>query len=225
MMRCLIIDDEPAARDVLRTYINDVSELTLIGECKNALEARSFLKEHEIDLIFLDINMPRLTGIEFLKTLTNPPKVILSTAYSEYALDGYELDVIDYLLKPFSFERFLKAVEKAERVISDPAQHESAISIKADGKIYRMPFEEILFAESQGDYITVHTIDNKITFYQTMKDFCGQLPEHQFIRIHRSYLISLSHIDYVEGNTVKIGETIIPVGKSYKDDFLKKYTT
>lgn len=225
MMRCLIIDDEPAAREVLRTYINDVSELTLIGEFKNALEARSFLKEHEIDLIFLDINMPRLSGIEFLKSLTNPPKVILSTAYSDYALDGYELDVIDYLLKPFSFERFLKAVEKAERVFSKPAQSEPYISIKADGKLFRIPFDEIQFAESQGDYITVHTTDNKITFYQTLKDFCEQLPEHQFIRIHRSYLISLSAIEYVEGNMVKIEQKMIPVGKSYRDDFLKMYTT
>lgn len=224
-MRCLIIDDEPAAREILRTYISDTDELQLIGECKDALEGRSWLKDHNINLVFLDINMPRLSGIEFLKTLTNPPKVILSTAYSEYALDGYELDVVDYLLKPFSFERFLKAVEKAERSFSEINPNGYYISIKADGKLYRIHIDQILFAEGNGDYITVHTTDNKITFYQTLKDFYEQLPDHQFVRVHRSYLISLSHIDYVEGNTVMIGSHSIPVSKSYKEEFLQKYTT
>lgn len=224
-MRCLIIDDEPAARDILKTYIADTEELQLVGESKNALEARSALKENEIDLLFLDINMPRLSGIDFLKTLDHPPKVILTTAYSEYALDGYELDVVDYLLKPFSFDRFLKAVEKVGRSISQPSAEDEYITIKADGKLYRVPYDQILFAESQADYITVHTKDQKITFYQTMKDLCERLPEHQFIRIHRSFLVSLSCIEFVEGNQVKIGEHKLPIGKSYKEDFLQKYTT
>lgn len=224
-MRCLIIDDEPAARDILKTYITDTEELQLTGESKNALEARSALKEHEIDLIFLDINMPRLSGIDFLKTLDQPPKVILTTAYSEYALDGYELDVVDYLLKPFSFDRFLKAVEKASRSISEPKEQDEYITIKADSKLYRIPYQEILFAESQGDYLTVHTQEQKITFYQTMKDFCERLPKHLFVRIHRSFLVSLSCIEFVEGNQVKIGEHKLPISKSYKGNFIKKYTT
>lgn len=223
-MRCLITDDEPAARDILRNYISNTKELELIGECKDALEARALLKEKEIDLLFLDINMPRLTGIDFLKTLNNPPKVILTTAYSEYALDGYELDAVDYLLKPFSFDRFLKAVEKASRTISEPTVKDEYITIKADGKLYRIPYEEMLFAESQGDYLTVHTKEQKITFYQTMKDFCERLPDHLFVRIHRSFVVSLPCIEFVEGNQVKIGEHKLPISKSYKEDFIRKYT-
>lgn len=223
MIRCLIIDDEPAARDILRTYISDTEELQLAGECKNALVARKLLKVAEIDLLFLDINMPRLSGIDFLKTLDHPPKVILTTAYSEFALDGYELDVVDYLLKPFSFDRFLKAVEKANRAVAGTNSDEHHITVKADGKLYRISFEEILFAESQGDYLTVHTKEQKITFYQTMKEFCERLPKHEFTRIHRSFLVSLSCIEFVEGNQVKIGEHKLPIGKSYKENFMQKY--
>lgn len=223
-MRCLIIDDEPAARDILRTYIKDTDELELIGECKDALEARSVLKENKVDLLFLDINMPRLSGIEFLKSLVHPPKVIFTTAYSEFALEGYDLDVVDYLLKPFSFDRFLKAVEKASRSLTDSNSADGYITIKADGKLFRVAFQDILFAESSGDYITVHTKEQKITFYQTLTEFCGQLPEDQFIRIHRSHLVSLGHIDFVEGNLVHIHKKQFPIGKSYREDFLRKYT-
>lgn len=222
-MRCLIIDDEPAARDILRTYIADVNEVQLIGECKNALEARALLKENVADLLFLDINMPRLSGIDFLKTLNHPPKVILTTAYSEYALEGYELDVVDYLLKPFSFDRFLKAVDKAQRGLDITSPTEQFITIKADGKLYRISYDEILFAESQGDYLTIHTKDKNITFYETMKSFSEQLPESHFVRIHRSFLIAISKVEYVEGNMVNIGGEELPIGKSYKEEFLEKY--
>lgn len=224
-MRCLIIDDEPAARKILNKYISDTSELTLAGECKDALEARSFLKEHQVDLLFLDIYMPRLSGIDFVKTLSHPPQIIFTTAYSEYALDGFELDAVDYLLKPFSFERFLKAVEKASRIIQPDKSDVSSISVKSDGKLYRVSFDEILFAESNGDYITLHTDDQKITFYATLKDFCEQLPDHLFCRIHRSYIVAMNRIDFVEGNVVQLGNHKLPVGKSYKDHFLDNYLT
>lgn len=223
-MRCLIIDDEPAARDILRTYISDTEELQLVEECKSALEARKVLKEIEVDLLFLDINMPMLSGIDFLKTIDHLPKVILTTAYSEFALEGYELDVVDYLLKPFSFERFLKAVDKADRSVLNTENNDAYVTIKADGKLYRIHSEEILFAESQGDYLTVHTSDQKITFYQTLKELCEMLPDRQFVRIHRSYLVSLLHIDYMEGNQIKIGDYKLPIGNSFKSDFLQKYT-
>ncbi len=167
--------------------------------------------------------MPRLSGIDFLKTLDQPPKVILTTAYSDYALEGYELDVVDYLLKPFSFERFLKAIEKAGRIISETQTDSEHITIKADGKLYRLHFKDIYFAESQGDYLTVHTKNKKITFYRTLKDFCEQLPESQFVRIHRSYLVSLPHIHFVEGNMVHIADHTLPIGNSYKEAFLKRY--
>lgn len=224
-MRCLIIDDEPSAREILEKYVEDTPELHLLGICKNAIEARTLIKEQEIELIFLDVNMPRLSGIEFLKSLNTIPKVILTTAYSEYALEGYELDVIDYLLKPFSFERFLKAVDKASGQVQKKTLQENFITVKADGKLYRLGTEEIIFAESQGDYITVHTAEKKLTFHQTLKDFYGQLPEVLFSRVHKSYIVSLSKIDYLEGNMIKMGSHKVPVGKAYKEAFMEKYAS
>ncbi len=225
MMHCLIIDDEPAARDILRKYISDAPELELSGICKDALEARQMVKQKEIDLLFLDVHMPRLTGIDFLKSLNHPPKVILTTAYSEYALEGYELDVVDYLLKPFSFERFLKAVDKAWDKTEPSNSKESYVSIKADGKLYRIHFDDIIFAESQGDYVTVHTTEKNITFNQTLKDFHAQLPPMDFSRVHKSFIVSLSKIKYLEGNMIMLGEHTIPVGKSYKQEFMDLYTS
>lgn len=224
-MRCLIIDDEPAARDILKTYIIDTKELDLIAECKSALEARSIIKEQDIDLLFLDINMPRLSGIDFLKSLNHAPKVILTTAYSDYALEGYELDVVDYLLKPFSFDRFIKAVDKAGMMLGDTNADNEYITVKADGKLYRINFDDILFAVSKGDYLTVHTRNKNITFYQTLKEFCELLPESRFVRIHRSYLVSLSHISFVEGKMVKVSDHKLPIGNSYREAFIKKYIT
>lgn len=215
-MTCLIIDDEPIARDILRTYISDTPQLTLAGECESAMDALVFLKEHTTDLIFLDINMPKLSGISFLKSLSAPPKVILTTAYSEYALEGYELDVVDYLLKPFSFERFLKAVNKLP---VQPAHDTAHIVIKADGKTYRINEKDIIFAESQGDYITLHTTDERHTFNQTLKSFANQLSDAKFQRVHKSYIVSMRHIDYVEGNMIHIEGHDIPIGKAYKDEF------
>ncbi len=224
-MRCIIIDDEPAARSVLEQYLADTPELELVASCKNALEARKVIKNTKPDLLFLDINMPRLSGIDFLKSLSRSPKVILTTAYSDYALDGYELDVVDYLLKPFSFERFLKAVDKAWNKQEASGQAEQVVSIRADGKLYRVKVSEIVFTESKGDYITVHTTEKRLTFNQTLKDFYDQLPESMFSRVHKSYIVSLSKIDYLEGNTIKIGSHSIPVGKAYKEVFMKKYTS
>ncbi|WP_421773346.1 LytR/AlgR family response regulator transcription factor [Gracilimonas sp.] len=225
MMRCIIIDDEPAARSVLEQYLADTPELKLVASCKNALEARKVIKDRDPDLLFLDINMPRLSGIDFLKSLNRPPKVILTTAYSEYALEGYELDVVDYLLKPFSFERFLKAVDKAWNKEKESETAEQVVTIKADGKLYRIGVSEIVFAESKGDYITVHTKEKKLTFNQTLKDFYRQLPELLFSRVHKSYVVSLSRIEYLEGNIIKTGSHSIPVGKAYKEAFMKKYTS
>jgi DNA-binding LytR/AlgR family response regulator len=219
-MHCLIVDDEPVARDILKQYIQDTPDLVLAGECESALTAMSFLKEQRVDLIFLDINMPKLSGISFLKSLKHPPKVILTTAYSEYALEGYELDVIDYLLKPFSFERFLKAVTKASALMEEK---EPVIVIKADGKSYRIKERDILFIESMGDYITLHTSDQKLTFNQTLKSFVQELSSDSFIRVHKSYVISMAHIDYVEGNIIHIKDREVPVGKSFKAEFQERF--
>lgn len=221
-MRCLIIDDEPVARDILRKYINDTPSLFLSGECESALAALEFLKESSVDLLFLDVNMPRLSGISFLKSISDPPKVILTTAYSEYALEGFELDVVDYLLKPFSFERFLKAVNKVSLKESNPGK-DPAIVIKADGKTYRVQTNDILFVESMGDYLTLHTTDQKLTFYKTMKSFAEELPSASFIRVHKSYLIALNKIDYLEGNLIFIHGHEIPIGNAYKEEFLNQF--
>lgn len=221
-MRCLIIDDEPVARDILRKYINDSPSLVLSGECESALAALEFLKESSVDLLFLDVNMPRLSGISFLKSISDPPKVILTTAYSEYALEGFELDVVDYLLKPFSFERFLKAVNKVSLKESN-AGKDPAIVIKADGKTYRIQTNYILFVESMGDYLTLHTTDQKLTFYKTMKSFAEELPSASFIRVHKSYLIALNKIDYLEGNLIFIHGHEIPIGNAYKEEFLNQF--
>lgn len=219
MIRCLIVEDEPVARDILRQYIVDTPNLNLEGECNNALAALDFLNSQTVDLIFLDINMPKLSGIDFIKSLRNPPKIILTTAYSEYALESYELDVLDYLLKPFSFERFLKAVSKFPVSANIPVIDD--LTIKADGKTYRISVSDILYAESLGDYITLVTTNNKLTFNQSLKSFLNQLPENEFIRVHKSFIVSLKNIDYVEGNLISISETMIPIGKAYKEDFNK----
>lgn len=223
-MRCIIIDDEPAARELLRKYIVDTPELKLVAECRDALEARKELKTKEADLLFLDINMPRLSGIEFLKSISQKPQVIMTTAYSEYALEGYELDVVDYLLKPFSFERFLKAVDKAGSKVNSEDSVDTYVTIKADGKLYRVGYDEILFVESQGDYLTVHASNRKLTFNHTMKGFMKLLPPSLFARIHKSYIVSLSKVEYLEGNRVSVNENKLPIGSTYKEAFLESFS-
>jgi len=222
MIKCLIIEDEPIARDILKKYIEDMPSLELIAEFEEAVSALELLKKESIDLIFLDINMPKLSGISFLKSLTNPPDVILTTAYSEYALEGYELDVADYLLKPFSFERFLKAVNKIQ-VKQLSKSKESSIFIKADGKQYRVSIRDIIFAESMGDYITLHTASQKYTFNHTLTSFIEGLSDDNLVRVHRSFLINLTKIDFIEGNMITLGEQQVPIGKSYKEKFKKRF--
>lgn len=222
MIRCLIVDDEPAAREILQNYISRLAELEISGICNDALAARQVLQEQQTDLMFLDINMPVLSGIELLKSLKNPPQVILTTAYSEFALEGYELDALDYLLKPFSFERFLKAIEKVNRSHSAKSGSEF-ISIKTDGKLFRLHLNDILYVESVGDYVTIHTTEKKITCLQTLKEFFRQLPEHQFCRVHKSYIVGLSKINYLEGNVIKMNGAEIPIGKVFKENFLQKF--
>jgi DNA-binding LytR/AlgR family response regulator len=231
-IRCLIIDDEPLALRVLERYAGDVSYLEIAGKCSNALEAMEVLHRERIDLLFLDINMPKLTGIEFLKTQKHPPIVIITTAYAEYALQGYELNVIDYLMKPFSFDRFLKAVQKAEEALKDqPAriQHsqgnvtadEQFIFIKSSKKTYNVSLESILYIEALGDYVKVFTPERMIISYQSLKNIETLLPPRRFPRIHKSFIVSLSKIEMIEGNHVKIRDRLIPIGTNYKAEFEK----
>lgn len=218
MINCLIVDDEPLAREVLESYVNEIAELKLVGSCKNALEAKELLNKIEVELIFLDINMPEISGITFYKTLVKKPKVIFTTAYPEYALEGFELDAVDYLLKPFSFDRFEKAVEKVSKSAVGGLDF---IMLKADKRMHKINFEQILYFESIGDYVKVILKEGKnLIIAETLKKLEEKLPV-DFIRIHKSYIISLPDLRYIEGNQVHLDNRNIPIGQSYRDALKK----
>ncbi len=223
---CMIVDDEPLARDVLVKYIANCPILELAAVCKSAFEAIEILKNKDIRILFLDINMPQLSGLSMVRTMDNPPNIIFTTAYPEYAVEGFEVDAADYLVKPFSFERFMKAVNKAiqreeyirNRFQTQDHNERKYFRIKADGKIYQLDYDRIKYFEAFGDYVKVHTDDKTIITHDTLKNVEKNLPAKQFMRVHRSYIISLDKIEYIEGNRVKIGQEFIPVGDSYKEN-------
>jgi len=224
----MIIDDEPLSRDVLRKYIGELKDLTLVAECHNAFEATALLSKEEIDLLFLDINMPGLSGISFARSLTVSPLIIFTTAYPEFAVEGFELNALDYLVKPFSFERFLKAVNRAtERLTALNTEVDSSrkIVLKADKKIYALDFSEIAYAEGQGDYMKVHLPNKVLVVHQTLKSFMESLPEEEFMRIHKSYLVNLKHIEFIEGNQVKIGKGLIPVSPLNREELIQRFSS
>lgn len=223
MIKSIVIDDEPVAREIINRYINDSPGIECIAEFSDAISALEFIKNEKIDLIFLDINMPKLSGIGFLKSLANPPQVILSTAYSEYAVDGFELDVLDYLLKPYSFDRFLKALQKYQTKNSIETIPLPYVSIKADGKVYRINLDDILYVESVGDYLTLHLIEKKLTFNQTLKNFVEMLSP-SLIRVHKSYAVTIKNISFVEGNIISINNFEVPIGASFREDFFKSFS-
>jgi len=228
-IKCLAVDDEYLALNIIKGYVAKVPFLELTATSKSALNAIEILDTHEIDLLFLDIQMPDISGIEFLKTLKNPPLVILTTAYQEYALSGYENDVIDYLLKPIRFERFLKAVNKArERLelqksvqpqvsILAPKNQKEYCFLKAGYKSEKVFYKDILYIEGQKEYIYIHTKTKKYVKIQSMSSFVADLPDKEFIQIHKSYIVAADKIDAIYGNTVEIGEISLPIGRSYKD--------
>lgn len=235
MIRALIVDDEPLAQDVLETYISRIPELELVAKCNNALEANEKLKSEKIDLMFLDIQMPQLTGTDFLKTLANPPIVIFTTAYPNYALEGFELDALDYLLKPISFERFMKAVNKASEQhelltqagTGTPApgnKEEEFIFVKADKKLVKINFNEVLYIEGLKDYVIIRLEKNRVITLQTMKSLEEKLPASTFKRIHRSYIVNITRIDAIVGNMVEVQEKgaakHLPIGKNYREELL-----
>ena len=229
-LKCLIVDDEVLAQDVIEKYISTVPTLNLVGKCDSAIEAISFLHNNHIDLLFLDLNMPELSGLEMLKTLANPPKVILTTAYSEYALESYEYGVVDYLLKPIKLERFIKAVnkvvdqcsEKAENEIISEKQLGQTIFIKEDQVTYQINLNDILYVEAYGNYLKVHTLEKVYVIRDTMHDMEDKLPETLFMRIHKSYIVSISKIESMSGNRVFINQNEIPVGEMYKMSLKQK---
>ncbi|WP_420316374.1 LytR/AlgR family response regulator transcription factor [Ekhidna sp.] len=214
MIRCLIVDDEPPAREVLESYVADLPKLQLIASCTNAVEALEWLDKESIDLIFLDINMPKLSGVNFYKSLSKKPKVIFATAYPDHAVEGFELEAVDYLLKPFSFERFVKAVNKVDT--GKKEESGDFIMLKADKKNHKVNFDQILYFESIGDYVKVHLKDKTLIISETLRKLEEILPD-TFLRVHKTYIISIPCLEYVEGNQIKIAETKIPIGQSYRD--------
>ena len=228
---CIIIDDEPLARKGLREYINDIDFLQLEAEFDTPLKATKLLGEGKIQLIFLDIQMPKITGLEFFKTLQHAPPVIFTTAFPQYALDGFELNALDYLVKPISFERFLKAALRAKEYYEvrnknlseeQDAQKENFFFIKADNKLVKIFFEEILFVEALQNYVSIHTKTKKYITYLTFKSIEEYLPAKQFIKTHKSYIISASKIDHIDGNDIRIGDHHIPISRTSKDEVMDR---
>lgn len=235
-IRCLVIDDERLAREYIKNYISKIPELVLLGEFNSPLKAIELIKSGQIDLLFLDIQMPDITGIDFIKSLTNKPEVVFTTAFQEYALEGFNLSATDYLLKPFSFERFfqavIKVIDKLESksnaslqiqtsIQSQTTFEETYLTIRADRKFYKINFNDIKYIEGQKAYVTFHTNVKKITALASLKELEEALPEKQFIRIHKSYIVAIQEILSLEGNLIEVSNTKLPVGKNYKEKVMK----
>ncbi|WP_257658271.1 LytR/AlgR family response regulator transcription factor [Parapedobacter lycopersici] len=233
MIRCIAIDDEPLALDIIADYVAKIPELSLVASTTNAIEALPLIQNGEVDLVFLDVQMPELTGIQLLKIINGRCDVILTTAYPQYALDGYELNVLDYLLKPIAFDRFYRSVQKAlhnSRIVKapetqvPPVQHSDAVDfifVKTEHKIQRVDLDDILYIEGLKDYISIYTADERIVTLQNMKKMEDILPTNRFIRVHRSYIVALDKIGSIERGRIFMGDKIIPVGDTYRDAFFR----
>ncbi|MCK4922545.1 MAG: response regulator transcription factor [Bacteroidales bacterium] len=228
LINCIIVDDEPLSLQILEKYISETPFLNLQCSCNDAFEALDALKNFKVDLIFLDINMPKLSGLQMLKTLNNPPKVIFTTAYPEFAVEGFEVDAIDYLLKPFSFERFMKAVYKCRQEVDNGRNKESeqegdeVIWLKSDKKLHRVLIEDILYIEAVGDYLKLTCESKNLIVHETLQNMEEILSEYNFCRIHRSYIIPINKLEFIEANRVGISGADFPIGQTYKEGFLEK---
>ncbi|TMI96330.1 MAG: response regulator transcription factor [Bacteroidetes bacterium] len=223
--KCIIVEDEPLAQNILKKYIGDHPSLELVATCTDALEAQLILNKQPIHLIFLDINLPKLSGINFIKSLLQSPLIIFTTAYPEFAVEGFELNAVDYLLKPFSFERFLKAVNKVIEKLNNsslPKKEEidAFIFFKSDKKIHKVDLESIHYIEAVGDYMKVITDSGQLLINETMKNLQEELPARSFIRVHKSFIISRNRIKYIEGNYIQVENKSIPIGATYRNDVL-----
>jgi DNA-binding LytR/AlgR family response regulator len=229
-IRCVLIDDEPLARRGLKEYIEDTPFLHLEAEYDSPLKASGLLEEGKADLLFLDIEMPKITGLQFMKTLQQAPPVIFTTAYPQFALDGFELNALDYLVKPISFERFLKAAHRAKEYYElrklntqeNTSQKENYFFIKADNKLVKLFFDDVLFVEALQNYVAVYTKTKKYITYLTFKSIEDFLPTDDFIKTHKSFLVSVTKIDNIEGNAISIGEHQIPISRTAKDEVMEK---
>ncbi len=229
--KCLIIDDEPLARELIRNHIGKLENFEIVAECTDAMKALNVLREKTIDLMFMDIQMPQITGLEFLKTLRNSPKVIITTAYREYAIDGFELDVVDYLLKPITFERFLKAINKFYLLNQDDSPHvslnrvdylqeEPYLYVKENKKILKVFLSDIIYIEGLSEYVQIHTEKRKIVTKTSMVQMEDKLPSESFVRIHKSYIVALSKVEAFTANTIEVVQKELPIGRSFKSAVL-----
>lgn len=230
MIRCVVIDDEPLAGQLLASYIEKVEDLVLVNSFTNALEAWTFLQKEQIDLIFLDIQMPELNGVQLAKLIGDQARVIFTTAYPDYAVEGFELKALDYLVKPISLQRFLSAINRynehsAIKPVSTLKEASSYIFVKTEYRHQKIAFDEILYLKGMGDYVSIHTEKDRIMTLENMKSFELKLPKERFIRVHKSYIISLEKLEFVERNRAKIREELIPIGATYQADFWARLKT
>lgn len=222
-IKCVITDDEPIARKGLKGYIEKVDFLTLVGECENAIQLNSMIRENKIDLLFLDIEMPYLSGLDFLSGLNNPPKVILTTAYEKYALKGYEFNVSDYLLKPISFDRFLKSVNRIHDLFKEndnTTDSKDYIFVRSDKQFRKIVIDEILFAEGMENYVVIHTVNSKEITHSTLKSVLQSLPVEKFMQVHRSFIVNMDRIQSIEGNQLVIKEHKIPLSRTQHEEVM-----
>lgn len=231
MIKCIIIEDERLAQDVIKNHLQRSGRFNLAGTYRNAPEAKEALEKEAVDLIFLDIQLPGMTGLNFLRSLSNPPLVVFTTSYPEYALESYEFNVIDYLLKPVSYERFSKTIDKIidGKIFKTPygeikPAYRDHIFIRSDGKFFRISFSDIIYIEGMKDYLKIHTPDHVIITHQTMGDMENILPTNQFIRIHKSYIVAIAHIKAVFGNSVDMAKAQLPIGLNYKERIMSFVT-
>ena len=232
-MNAIIVDDEPLAQEVLETFVAQVPEVTLVGKASNAVEANTLLQAGNVELMFLDVQMPLLNGVDFLRSLDNPPLVILTTAYSEFAVDAFNLNVVDYLLKPIALDRFMKAVNKAVAqrdgatggaADADDPGHRDYMFVKADKKLVKVIFDEVVYIEGLKDYVIIRNEHSRVITLQTMKSLEEKLPQGKFRRVHRSYIVNLEKVEAVEGNSLEVTQDgkkkLIAIGKNYRESLL-----
>lgn len=219
-LKCLIVDDEPIARKIIKGYVEKIPSLSVAGVCQNGIEALAFLAENKAELIFLDINMPELSGMEVAKTLIgrDSPAIVFTTAYPDFAVEGFDVEAIDYLVKPISFERFFRAVQRVQNAIEKASSADKkTIFIKADRKQHQVEHADILYLEAYGDYVKVHCKEKMLVTKGRLSNFESLLPSSIFVRTHRSYIVHFAAIEYIEGNHVRIGDAMIPVSQGYRD--------
>jgi len=229
-LNCIIVDDEPVARKLLEEYVEDIDFFQLIGKAENPVKANALLNNNKVDLMFLDINMPKMTGIEFLRTSASLPLTILTTAYTEYAIEGFELDVLDYLVKPFSFERFLKACNKAKEYFElqnnstekKNVEGHSYFFVKCNGKIEKIFYDELLYVEAMLNYVVLHTEERKLIIYLTMKGIAEQLPAGIFLKVHKSAIININKIKSIEGNEINMGKAKVIISQNLQENVMKQ---